>query len=360
MGARVTIAMSVFNQLALTRACLESLRATTEPFRLVVIDNGSTDDTARVFERFEYPYPLRFERNGENRPVIATLNRAWRLAETDYVCVLHNDTELVEPEWLARLVAALAEPGAGLAGLYGVKRLRRSGRYVGRTIVHSLAEGPTVRPPWEEVAVVDSVCMCLPRALLEEVGGFDEGYGFYHGLDRDLSFAVRERGRRCLVVRAPFVHHGGANEQVMLMVEQIGTPAKAEAWIRKALADKVRVMGFGHRVYRVADPRARHLRRLATELGQKAGNTSYVEILDTVARVVTEGKHIFPNVDLYSGAAYKSMGIPTDQFTPIFALSRVAGWAAHVMEQHANNRLIRPRAQYTGPTHVTYVPIDRR
>src|SRR5205807_3959070 len=129
VGARVTIAMSVFNQLALTRACLESLRATTEPFRLVVIDNGSTDDTARVFERFEYPYPLRFERNGENRPVIATLNRAWRLAETDYVCVLHNDTELVEPEWLARLVAALAEPGAGLAGLYGVKRLRRSGRY---------------------------------------------------------------------------------------------------------------------------------------------------------------------------------------------------------------------------------------
>jgi len=178
VGARVTIAMSVFNQLALTRACLESLRATTEPFRLVVIDNGSTDDTARVFERFEYPYPLRFERNGENRPVIATLNRAWRLAETDYVCVLHNDTELVEPEWLARLVAALAEPGAGLAGLYGVKRLRRSGRYVGRTIVHSLAEGPTVRPPWEEVAVVDSVCMCLSRALLEEVGGFDEGYGF--------------------------------------------------------------------------------------------------------------------------------------------------------------------------------------
>src|SRR5213080_843812 len=154
--------------------------------------------------------------------------------------------------------------------------------------------------------------------------------------------------------------HGGANEQVMLMVEQIGTPAKAEAWIRKALADKVRVMGFGHRVYRVADPRARHLRRLATELGQKAGNTSYVEILDTVARVVTEDKHIYPNVDLYSGAAYKSMGIPTDQFTPVFAISRVAGWAAHVMEQHTNNRLIRPRAEYTGPTHATYVPIDRR
>ena len=154
--------------------------------------------------------------------------------------------------------------------------------------------------------------------------------------------------------------HGGANEQVMLMVEKIKSPQNADGWIRKAIADKLRLMGFGHRVYRVEDPRAKHLRRLATELGQQAGDTSAVEILNVVARVVTEQKHIYPNVDLYSGAAYKSMGIPTDQFTPIFAISRVAGWAAHVMEQHANNRLIRPRADYTGPTHAAYVPIDRR
>jgi 2-methylcitrate synthase len=154
--------------------------------------------------------------------------------------------------------------------------------------------------------------------------------------------------------------HGGANEQVMLMVEKIKSPAKAEAWIRKALADKARVMGFGHRVYRVEDPRAKHLRRLATELGQQAGNTAYVDILNTVVRVVGEEKGIFPNVDLYSGAAYTIMGLPTDQFTPVFAMSRVAGWAAHVLEQHANNRLIRPRAEYTGPTHATYIPIDRR
>jgi citrate synthase len=154
--------------------------------------------------------------------------------------------------------------------------------------------------------------------------------------------------------------HGGANEQVMLMVEKIKSPAKAEAWIRKALADKARVMGFGHRVYRVEDPRAKHLRRLATELGQQAGNTASVDILNTVARVVSEDKGIFPNVDLYSGAAYSTMGIPTDQFTPVFAISRVAGWSAHVLEQHANNRLIRPRSEYTGPTHATYIPIDRR
>src|SRR6266511_3939452 len=143
--------------------------------------------------------------------------------------------------------------------------------------------------------------------------------------------------------------HGGANEQVMLMVEQIRDPARADAWIRKALADKARIMGFGHRVYRVEDPRAKHLRRLASELGQQVGKTSYVQILDTVARVMAAEKHIFPNVDLYSGAAYAAMDIPTDQFTPIFALSRVAGWAAHVLEQHGNNRLIRPRSEYTGP-----------
>ncbi len=154
--------------------------------------------------------------------------------------------------------------------------------------------------------------------------------------------------------------HGGANEQVMRMVEQIKAPARAEGWIRTALANKARIMGFGHRVYRVEDPRAKHLRRLATELGRQAGNTSCVEILDTVARVVTAEKHIYPNVDLYSGAAYTSMGIPADQFTPIFAISRIAGWAAHVLEQHAHNRLIRPRAEYTGPTSATYVPIDQR
>jgi citrate synthase len=154
--------------------------------------------------------------------------------------------------------------------------------------------------------------------------------------------------------------HGGANEQVMLMVQQIKTPERAEEWIRKALADKARIMGFGHRVYRVEDPRAKHLRRLAQELGQQTGDTSAVQILNTVARVVTAEKHLYPNVDLYSGAAYASMGIPTDQFTPIFAISRVAGWSAHVLEQYGNNRLIRPRAEYTGPTHATYVPIDRR
>ncbi len=245
MPERVTLVMSVYNQLALTRACMESLARTTEPFRLVVIDNGSTDETAAWFARFPHPYPLRFERNASNQSVIATLNRAWRMADTDAICFLHNDTEMVDPAWLTRLLDAVATPGVGLAGLYGIKRLRRNGRYVGRTIVHSLAAGPTVREPWEEVAVVDSVVMCLPRALMASIGGFDEGYGFYHGLDRDLSFAARERGQRCVVVRAPFVHHGGATR-----TREFGAaPARERADLALRRAVLQRFVGkYGHRL----------------------------------------------------------------------------------------------------------------
>jgi GT2 family glycosyltransferase len=242
---RVTLVMSVFGKLALTRACLDSLRATTEPFRLAVIDNGSPDETPRFFERFPHPYPLRFQRNATNQPVIATLNRAWRMAETEFICILHNDTEMREPTWLTRLLAPLADPGVGITGLYGIKRLRRDGRFVGRTIVHSLAEGPTVRPEGEEVAVIDSVVMCLSRRLMEEVGGFDEGYGFYHGLDRDLCFAVRERGRRCLTVHAPFVHHGGATRAGDFSVRP--ERGRADLALRRAALDRF-VAKYRHRL----------------------------------------------------------------------------------------------------------------
>ncbi len=209
MTARVSVVMCVHNQVELTRACLDSLRATTEPLELVVVDNASTDGTPAFFARAAYPFPIRYRREERNEAVIARLNSGWRLATGDHICFLHNDTEMIEAAWLTRLLAALAAPNAGLVGLYGAKRLRRDGRLVGRTIVHALAEGPTVREPWEEVVFVDSVCMCLRRDVLEAVGGFDEGYGFYHGHDRDLSLAVRETGRRCLVARAPFHHRGG-------------------------------------------------------------------------------------------------------------------------------------------------------
>jgi len=154
--------------------------------------------------------------------------------------------------------------------------------------------------------------------------------------------------------------HGGANEQVMLMLKEIGDTANAEAFIRDALANKRRIMGFGHRVYHTEDPRATHLRKMSKEMGERSGNLSYYEISQTVERVVKEQKHLNPNVDFYSASTYYMMNIPIHLFTPIFAVSRIAGWTAHVLEQYRNNRLIRPRAEYKGIKRRTYVPLADR
>ena len=207
---RASVVLVVWNQLALTQACLESLRSSTVAFELCVVDNGSTDGTREWFEAAASSGALSYHRNEENAGLIPALNQGARLASGDALCFLHNDTEMLDPRWLERLLGALDSPRhVGLAGLYGVRRLRRDGRYVGRTIVHSLAGQGGLGDDVVEVAAVDGVCLCVRRAVFEAVGGFDEGYGFLHGYDRDVSFAVREAGWRCAVVNAPFVHHGG-------------------------------------------------------------------------------------------------------------------------------------------------------
>jgi GT2 family glycosyltransferase len=206
----ISVVIPVYNRLELTRACLESLRRTTEPFELCVVDNGSTDGTEAFFRSLTWPWPLRYVRNPVNRGLIRALNQGARLSRGEFLCFLHNDTELCEPTWLARLHQAVVTGDCvGLAGLYGARRLRRDGRYVGRTLVHGLAGQATLEVPVVEVAAVDGVCLFLRRAVLEAVGGFDERYGAFHGYDRDLSFAVREAGWRCVVVNTPFRHRGG-------------------------------------------------------------------------------------------------------------------------------------------------------
>jgi citrate synthase len=154
--------------------------------------------------------------------------------------------------------------------------------------------------------------------------------------------------------------HGGANEQVMKMEAEIGTVENAEPWIKDALAQKKKVMGFGHRVYRTKDPRAYILEDLSEQLGKRAGNTKWFEMTRKIEEVVLREKGLYPNVDLYSGSAYTVMGISTDLFTPIFAVSRISGWTAHILEQLSNNRIIRPRAEYTGPEKLEYVPVQAR
>jgi len=204
----LSVVLVVHNQLALTRACIDSLRPTTLEFELAIVDNASTDDTREYVEALDWPARRLYERREENIGLIRALNAGARLARGDLLCFIHNDTEMLTPTWLARLRDAVTD-GAGLAGLYGARRLRRDGRYVGRTIVHCLDEGGNVTTPVTDVAAVDGVCLCLARSTLDAVHGFDESYGFLHGYDRDLSFAVRETGRPCVVVDAPFIHRGG-------------------------------------------------------------------------------------------------------------------------------------------------------
>lgn len=154
--------------------------------------------------------------------------------------------------------------------------------------------------------------------------------------------------------------HGGANEQVMRMLLEINDESKAGEWITEALASKKKIMGFGHRVYKTEDPRATHLRRMSEQLGDETGQPQWFRMSRTIEGVVLEQKGLYPNVDFYSASAYYMMGIPLDLFTPIFAMSRMVGWTAHVIEQQADNRLIRPASDYTGKTGLTYSDINDR
>jgi citrate synthase len=158
--------------------------------------------------------------------------------------------------------------------------------------------------------------------------------------------------------------HGGANADVMRLLLELGdtaTPERIDEAIRGKLARKEKIPGFGHRVYRTEDPRATHLRRMSKELGARAGQTAWFEMSQRIEALVKAEKKLHPNVDFYSASVYYTLGIPIDLYTPIFAVSRMSGWTAHVLEQYANNRLIRPRADYTGPAHPQrFIPLDRR
>lgn len=156
--------------------------------------------------------------------------------------------------------------------------------------------------------------------------------------------------------------HGGANEAVMKMLFDIGKKGGDPVeYVKSLLAQKKKVFGFGHRVYRTEDPRATHLRKMSEQLSRDSGNTKWFEMSRAIEEFVKNEKKLNANVDFYSASTYTTLGIDLDLFTPIFAISRIAGWAAHVIEQLDDNRLIRPRAEYTGPEYpVKYVPIDQR
>jgi citrate synthase len=159
--------------------------------------------------------------------------------------------------------------------------------------------------------------------------------------------------------------HGGANEQVMLGLEAIrqagGDPLEAVTnQVSKRLAQGEKIMGFGHRVYKTEDPRATHLRRMSAELASASGDDTYFQMSRRMEEVVLAEKGLYPNVDFFAATVYHYLGIPTDLFTPVFSASRMAGWTAHVIEQHADNRLIRPDSEYIGDRGLRWVPLDAR
>ncbi|MCI0763922.1 citrate synthase [Bacillus sp. TL12] len=154
--------------------------------------------------------------------------------------------------------------------------------------------------------------------------------------------------------------HGGANENVMKMLKEIGEEENVESYIHNALQNKVKIMGFGHRVYEHGDPRAKHLREMSKKLCVLLGEDKWYNMSIKIEDIVTKEKGLPPNVDFYSASVYHCLGIDHDLFTPIFAISRMSGWLAHILEQYENNRLIRPRADYNGPTHQRYVPLAQR
>ncbi len=154
--------------------------------------------------------------------------------------------------------------------------------------------------------------------------------------------------------------HGGANEGVIKMLKEIGSLELVDAYIDDALAQKKKIMGIGHRVYKVLDPRAPHLKRMAQILSAKLGDPKWIQMSERIADLMLQKKSLNANVDFYSATVYYSLGIPTDLFTPIFAIARTSGWTAHVLEQLADNRLIRPQSVYTGPVGLKVTPLDQR
>jgi citrate synthase len=154
--------------------------------------------------------------------------------------------------------------------------------------------------------------------------------------------------------------HGGANERVMEVLKEVGTPENAEAWVRKALAQKRRIMGFGHRVYKTGDPRARILKHYCRELAESADGEDLEIIADTIEDIIRDDKGLPPNLDWPSARLYHYMGLDVELYTPLFVASRITGWCAHIIEQAENNRLIRPRSRYAGPKRRDFIPLAKR
>jgi 2-methylcitrate synthase len=154
--------------------------------------------------------------------------------------------------------------------------------------------------------------------------------------------------------------HGGANEEALHLIQKFDSPDNAESGLKEMLVRKDLVMGFGHRVYSKGDPRSPIIKKWAEKLSAEAGKPELYQIAERIEKVMWDEKKLFPNLDFYSAVAYHCLNLPTEMFTPLFVISRITGWAAHIIEQRSNNKLIRPVSNYTGPEAQKWLPLEER
>jgi len=236
----------------------------------------------------------------------------------------------------------------------------------------NIRNGKDVPAPKEDISLASNFLYMLKGAMPDETSTKSLDLALILHADHELNastFAARVAAATLTDMHSAIVAaigtlagplHGGANQEVIKMLLKIGELDNVEPFIKNMLSEHKKVMGFGHRVYRTEDPRAWHLRKMSQALGERAGDLKLYQMSLKIEELVLADKGLYANVDFYSASVYYLLGIPTDLFTPIFAMSRMAGWAAHVLEQYANNRLIRPRAEYTGPRNLKYAPIEQR
>jgi citrate synthase len=285
---------------------------------------------------------------------------------------------LIPMDVLRTMVSALAETDPDVRDMNRAANMRKAIRLTGQiaTIVaahHRIREGQPLVEPDPSLPHAEDFLRMLNGAkpTAEATRAFDMALVLHADHELNAStFAARVTAATLADMHSAITSavatlkgplHGGANEAVIRMLIEIGSLEHVDAFVHAKLARKEKIMGFGHRVYHTEDPRATHLRAMSKALAESSGETRWYDMSRRIEKIVNEEKKLNSNVDFYSASVYYMLGIPPDVFTPIFAVSRISGWAAHVLEQYEHNRLIRPRAEYIGPEYPQpYVPLEKR
>ena len=320
----------------------------------------------------------RLPRRDELAALVAEIGRARVLPPRALDVVSEFAPRLSPMDALRTIVSALPETDPDAASMAPEANRRKAVRLTGQlaTIVaalHRTRQGKPVAAPDPGRMHADDFLRMLSgeTARSAAVKAFDIALVLHADHELNAStFAARVTAATLADMHAAITSaiaalkgplHGGANEAVMKMLLEIGSLERVDEDIRGRLGRKEKIMGFGHRVYTAEDPRATHLREMSGAVADASGDTLWYDLSRRIEQVVRDEKNLNANVDFYSASLYYVLGIPSELFTPIFALSRIAGWTAHVLEQYAHNRLIRPRAEYTGPAYPQpYVPVEKR